>query len=720
MLATGETRLVRIGSRSKSEKLNAYSLHNLARRTSGGQIGDSQHRIRQVTAQLFALKDLIEKAVVRLLSPCKWDEVRVYLSSDEPRQLPFLQVPASRDGYRIVDSAGKIVGDKYLWELWCSGAALPQWLLPHVAIQEEDYPLFQQFWQLPHEERETRARGWKTDMRQGQVTSILHLTKELDALAQELKTLSHDRESTILKQARIIGATTPGAATYRDLLSVVPPKVVIVEEAGEVLEAHILTSLATTCEHLIMIGDHLQLPPKVEQYNLTAASGHGYKLDCSLFERLVKQSWQSVSLQVQHRMRPSISAFVRAQTYPSLKDHDSVLDYPNVTGVMKNVVFVDHRHPEDWDDNNESKTKSNSSEARLVLEIIRFLLLQGYAANRIVVLTPYVGQLIQLVGLIQQDLKEATAAVGERDLADVALLSANDSIVLDDANAKGVAEAVRCSSIDNFQGEESDIIVASLVRSSARGAIGFLKEPQRVNVLLSRARLGLFLVGNSDTLLATRAGRTVWGPVLRRLRENEGIVKGFPTFCQLHPEDDPIILKEPSDFRAFRLNGGCTRACSVRLDCGHPCPLLCHPADRSHTRAQLLCCEPCKRFPPNCQNQHACPKLCKEKCGRCMAFVGSRLLPCDHVSADVRCYEEHELKPEKLIQELSRRCVAKVSFTFPKCRHEASLTCLESRDPELICQSTCQETAQCGHLCKKRYVVFFGAHRSFHRCLFIS
>jgi superfamily I DNA and/or RNA helicase len=50
------------------------------------------------------------------------------------------------------------------------------------------------------------------------------------------------------------------------------------------------------------------------------------------------------------------------------------------------------------------------------------------------------------------------------------------------------------------QGEESDVVIASLVRSNDSGSVGFLKEPERINVLLSRARHGLVLIGNSNTL----------------------------------------------------------------------------------------------------------------------------------------------------------------------------------------------------------------------------
>jgi superfamily I DNA and/or RNA helicase len=44
------------------------------------------------------------------------------------------------------------------------------------------------------------------------------------------------------------------------------PTVMLVEEAGQVLEAHILGSLVPSVEHLIMIGDPLQLRPTINNY----------------------------------------------------------------------------------------------------------------------------------------------------------------------------------------------------------------------------------------------------------------------------------------------------------------------------------------------------------------------------------------------------------------------------------------------------------------------
>src|ERR1700761_2864433 len=58
-----------------------------------------------------------------------------------------------------------------------------------------------------------------------------------------------------------------GAAKLINLMKSLAPRVLIVEEAGQVLEAHILGSLVTSVEHLIMIGDPLQLRPNVSNFS---------------------------------------------------------------------------------------------------------------------------------------------------------------------------------------------------------------------------------------------------------------------------------------------------------------------------------------------------------------------------------------------------------------------------------------------------------------------
>lgn len=63
--------------------------------------------------------------------------------------------------------------------------------------------------------------------------------------------------------------TTTGRSKYQHLLKGTSFPIVIIEEAAEVFEAHIVTSLSNDTEHLIMIGDHEQLKPNTAIYDLS-------------------------------------------------------------------------------------------------------------------------------------------------------------------------------------------------------------------------------------------------------------------------------------------------------------------------------------------------------------------------------------------------------------------------------------------------------------------
>lgn len=205
-----------------------------------------------------------------------------------------------------------------------------------------------------------------------------------------------------------------------------------------------------------------------------------------------------------------------------------------------------------------------------------------------------------------------------------------------------------------------------------KGSIGFLKEPQRVNVLLSRARNGLFLVGNAECLRYSKAGSIVWDPIIRMLEEKRQVKRGLPTRCQLHPDDDPIELCKPADFRLYRPNGGYNRPCSFRMNCGHSCREMCHPTDPDHRQAQNRCHEPCPRFPKDCQRGHISPKMCCEPCGDCHQQVGPTGLLCGHISLTARCFEVGSPGAMFLF---TKKCREPTLFTFSSCNHEVMTTC---------------------------------------------
>lgn len=108
--------------------------------------------------------------------------------------------------------------------------------------------------------------------------------------------------------------------------------------------------------------------------------------------------------------------------------------------------------------------------------------------------------------------------------------------ILPAASADVNKKPIRLSTIDNYQGEESDIVIASLTRSNEDGEIGFMAAPERLNVLISRARNALIMIGNAETFMRAAKGREEWTRLFNHLKSRGNIYDGFPVRCEKHPD----------------------------------------------------------------------------------------------------------------------------------------------------------------------------------------
>ena len=84
-----------------------------------------------------------------------------------------------------------------------------------------------------------------------------------------------------------------------------------------------------------------------------------------------------------------------------------------------------------------------------------------------------------------------------------------------------------------------------------------MAAPERLNVLLSRARDGLIIIGNYDTFLSSRMGKSTWQPLIDKLKSKGCVYDGLPVVCGRHP-DRKAILKSPEDFNIMCPDGGCS------------------------------------------------------------------------------------------------------------------------------------------------------------------
>lgn len=127
--------------------------------------------------------------------------------------------------------------------------------------------------------------------------------------------------------------------------------------------------------------------------------------------------------------------------YQNLRDAQSVYARESVKGVVKNLMFINHSSAEVLD--KEFKSHKNPYEAQFALWLARYFLQQTYLADQITILCTYLDQLLELR-------KKSQSILGPN-------------------------HGVNIQSVDNYQGEENDIVILSLVRSNnPDNKIGFL------------------------------------------------------------------------------------------------------------------------------------------------------------------------------------------------------------------------------------------------------
>ena len=187
----------------------------------------------------------------------------------------------------------------------------------------------------------------------------------------------------------------------------------------------------------------------------------GFNLNQSLFERLaLVPAFRIATLGVQHRMHPDISSIPKLVTYNDLLDAPTVCGHPQALGLSSRVIFINHSFLEDNQTCGalESVSKINVHERVMVVKSVQYLLKQGYVPDDIVVLTPYLGQMIKLqaelgyhlnVSLDDRDLNEARDQFRGKNNFSAELATAKQG-----GRQSQAKPAIRVATIDNFQGEQ--------------------------------------------------------------------------------------------------------------------------------------------------------------------------------------------------------------------------------------------------------------------------
>ena len=284
------------------------------------------------------------------------------------------------------------------------------------------------------------------------------------------RSLKRVTEREILQAADVICCTCIGAGDPR--LSNFRFRQVLIDEATQATEPEALVPIVMGAKQCILVGDHCQLGPVV-MCKRAAKAG----LSQSLFERLVLLGVRPIRLQVQYRMHPCLSEFPSNTFYEGTlqngvteaerTQHQVAFPWPVPS---KPLMFYVSSGSEELSASGTSFL--NRTEAANCEKIVTHFLRAGVTPGQIGVITPYEGQRLYLSqymcrnGTLRQELYQE----------------------------------VEVSSVDAFQGREKDYIILSCVRSNENQGIGFLNDPRRLNVALTRSKYGTVVLGNPRVL----------------------------------------------------------------------------------------------------------------------------------------------------------------------------------------------------------------------------
>ncbi|XP_065682161.1 uncharacterized protein LOC100204258 isoform X2 [Hydra vulgaris] len=284
----------------------------------------------------------------------------------------------------------------------------------------------------------------------------------------------HNLQRSLLLRADIICSTLSGAGSkpmvdaFRRSREI-PFRCVIIDEAGQCTEPDALIPLQYGSSKLVLVGDPAQLPATV----ISQRAGR-FNLGQSLFERLYKGIIinseagvrPAILLNYQYRMAPEICWFPNKRFYNNeLKSNEALIKKKS---DLKPYVFLN------LDESREDKTRMggihNPVEREHIIAICEKIVTEKNAnVNEIAVITPYRYQ----ASLIKQELNKKLAQL----------------------------EGIEVDTIDGFQGREKRIVIFSCVRASNhQESIGFLSNPQRMNVALTRAKDVLIILANCNSI----------------------------------------------------------------------------------------------------------------------------------------------------------------------------------------------------------------------------
>ncbi|MDL5052661.1 AAA domain-containing protein [Oscillatoria laete-virens NRMC-F 0139] len=279
----------------------------------------------------------------------------------------------------------------------------------------------------------------------------------------------------------------------------------IVDEASKATATEVLVPMARS-HRWILVGDSNQLPPFQDEASSKAQFLSKYNLKPddiqeTLFDLLLRTlpAQCCKSLTIQHRMVQPIGELISQCFYDGrLHSEGPALDPDLIRVLPKAVTWLTTTSLPNRSEQAVRPSYNNACEVSVILQLLRRL-------NRVAA-EAYTGAAEPQK---KYEVAILTGYTAQRKLINRRLNSELESLQ---------ALHIECNTVDAFQGREADIAIYSVTRSNNRGELGFLKKRERLNVALSRGRIGLVIVG--DHYFCSTALHNPLGEVLKHIERH--------------------------------------------------------------------------------------------------------------------------------------------------------------------------------------------------------
>jgi len=393
-----------------------------------------------------------------------------------------------------------------------------------VSVQQiiETFPFYQYFSNAPQPLfPEDASKDVVLETIRGCYRHIEKIFTELEDIRPfEILRNSRDKANYLLiKEARIIAMTSTHAAMRRQEISDLGFHYdnVIMEEAAQITEIENFIPLALQkpkdgnlpLQRVVLCGDHLQNSPIIQNLAFRQYAN----LEQSLFLRLVRLGVPTITLDAQGRARASLAKLYEWR-YPGLSNLPTVLSNAEFLranpGFRYEYQFIEVPNYKDQGEVEPSPHFiQNLGEAEYAVAIYQYMRLLDYPANRISILATYAGQRSLIRDVLDHRCK--------------------------DRRLFGMPRIV--TTVDKYQGEQNDYVILSLTRTLRPG---YLRDVRRLTVALSRARLGLYVLGRRSVFESCYELRDAFEQLFQR-EDKLMLVQGemWPKTGRMLDEDVP-------------------------------------------------------------------------------------------------------------------------------------------------------------------------------------